>query len=497
MLNTSSMKLIRTGLAALLLGGPMLHADIIVLKNGEKKEGTILEDKPDSVFMEYFIAGKIKDKKEFAKADIAQIIKQSPQEVEVLPLKKLLPTKDMMSADQYERLIQDQFRPFVNKYPGTPEAREVEAMIATVQAEKEKVVNGQMKIESEWVAADLVRRDDYNLQAYKLRRQMNEQAEGGGIADLTNALRTWDQLNDQATGYTGAIHYVKAVDEALAILGKYESRITQMIAEQPILQNARNANLAKLIEPDKSRVQRAVDTEISAWKAQYEAEKKARSKWLPLYKYDIKSLQEALKFVVTEKGRLQTIDRTRLQQQNEAITAAMRYLSDENVQGAEEALARAQAVGLKDYQKLISGLRSKMTKLKSEISKRKTSDRTFGGASSAVGGSSGAITDDRVAEAMKKAMEGKKGGDAPASDADAADGKATSAGDSAEKAKSAAKKEKAPKAAAASDDDSASLEATDEESGGGLQKILMYCAAGLVVVLLVAFLAQQKKKKQA
>jgi hypothetical protein len=492
--NTSSMKLIRTALAALLLGGSMLHADVIILKNGEKKEGTILEDKPDSVFMEYNVvpSGKIKDKKDFLKADIAQIIKQSPQEVEIVPLKKLLPSKDMMSADQYERLIQDQLRPFVNKYPGTPEAKEVEAMISTLQAEKEKVVNGQMKIEGEWLASDLVKRDDYNIQAYKLRRQMNEQAAGGDITDLTNALKTWDQLNDQATGYTGAIHYVKAIDEAVVILGKYESVITQMIAQQPILQSARDASVAKLIEPDKSRVTRAVESEKSAWKSQYDAEKKARTKWLPLYKYDIKTLQDALKLVLAEKGKLNTIDRTRLAQQNDAITAAMRYLSDENVQGAEEALNRAQAAGLKEYQKLISGLRSTMTKLKSDISKRKTSDRAFGSGSSAVGGSSGAITDDRVAEAMQKAKEGKKGGDAPAPDADAPpspDAKDAKDEGTTEKPKAA---KKAPRLDTTSDD-TASLEAGEEEGAGGLQKILMYAAGGLILVLLIAFLAQKKK----
>lgn len=483
------MKLIRIILALLCASATILRADVLILKNGEKKEGTILQEKADAIFMEYNVvpSGKIKDKKDFLRADIAQIIKQAPQEIEIVPLKKLLPTRDMMTADQYEKIIQDQLRPFVNKFPGTPEAKEVEAMITTLQEERGRVVKGEVKIENKWVDSGLVKRDDYNIQAFKMRTQMLEKAAEG---DYENALKTWDQFSDPVLGYPGAIHYVKAVDEAVEILGKYETRIAQMIAEQPVLQSQRDASSSKLIEPDKSRVERAIKAEVDAWKAKYDAEKKSRTKWLPLYKYDLKSLQDAHKLVITEKNKLSLVDRAKLAMQNEAITAAMRYLSDENVMGADEAISRAAAVGLKDYQKVIGTVRSKITQLKSELNKRKTSNRAFGGSSSAVGGSSGAITDDKVAEAMKKAMEskGEKKGEGAAPDAGAAMPDATKSSDE-------GKSKKKAKAAPSTESSGSSLADAKAEDEGGLQKILIYAAGGLVLLLLIAFMVQQKKKK--
>jgi uncharacterized small protein (DUF1192 family) len=487
------MKLIRTILALLCASVALLRADVLILKNGEKKEGTILEEKPDAIFMEYNVvpSGKIKDKKDFPRADIAQIIKQSPQEIEIVPLKKLLPTKDMMSADQYEKIIQDQMRPFVNKFPGTPEAKEVEAMIATLQEERGRVVKGELQIEGKWVAADLVKRDDYNIQAFKMRTQMLEKA---GEGEFESALKIWDQLSDPVLGYPGAIHYVKATDEAIETLGKYETVIKRMIDEQPVLQAQRDASIGKLIEPDKSRVERAIKAEVDAWKAKYEAEKKGRTKWLPLYKYDLKSLQDAHKLVLTERSKLTAVDKARLAMQNDAITAAMRYLADENVMGADEAITRAAAVGLKDYQKVIAAVRSKITQLKAELNKRKASNRAFSGSSSAVGGSSGAITDDKVAEAMKKAMESKdekKGeGAAPAA------GTAKSGEEAPKPSDEGKAKKKAKAPAAAPESVGGSLaDAAAEDDGGGLQKILIYAAGGLVLLLLIAFMVQQKKKK--
>ena len=485
------MKLIRIILALLCASATILRADVLILKNGEKKEGTILQEKPDAIFMEYNVvpSGKIKDKKDFLRADIAQIIKQAPQEIEIVPLKKLLPSRDMMTADQYEKIIQDQLRPFVNKFPGTPEAKEAEAMITTLQEERGRVVKGELKIEGKWVDSGLVKRDDYNIQAFKMRTQMLEKAAEG---DYEASLKIWDQFSDPVLGYPGAIHYVKAVDEAIEVLGKYETRLTQMIAEQPVLQAQRDASGSKLIEPDKSRVERAIKAEVDAWKAQYEAEKKSRTKWLPLYKYDLKSLQDAHKLVITEKNKLNLVDRAKLAMQNEAITAAMRYLSDENVMGADEAITRAAAVGLKDYQKVIGTVRSKITQLKTELNKRKTSNRAFGGSSSAVGGSSGAITDDKVAEAMKKAMEskGEKKDDGAAPDTGAAKSAAATSSSPDE-----GKSKKKSKAAPSTESSGSSLADAKAEDEGGLQKILVYAAGGLVLLLLIAFMVQQKKKK--
>ena len=164
-------------LALLSLASP-LKADILVLKNGDRKEGTIINESPTAVRMKYRLTEKIWDEKDFPRADVAEVIRQRPSElaIEQQKLKELLPTKDMLGADEYERIVQDRLRPFVNQFPGTPEATLVEGMIKELQSEKEKVVSGQLKVDGKWLSPEEVKRDDYNIRAYRLRSEIKGMA---------------------------------------------------------------------------------------------------------------------------------------------------------------------------------------------------------------------------------------------------------------------------------------------------------------------------------
>ena len=487
-------------LAALFCGSQLLKADILILKNGDKKEGNILEERADAIRMKYKITPKIWDEKDFPRADIAQIIKQKPEEIEILELRKVLPMPDLLTADQYEQIIQDKLRPFVNKYPGTPQAKEIDEMIVAMQAEKDKVVAGQLKLEGQWLTPEQVKRDDYNIRAYKIRRAMRDKA---AEQDYAGALREFDKLADPEAGYPASLHYVKAITEVIDIMTKYEAVITRMIAEQPIILNQRTESLKKLVEPDLGRTKAAIDREVSTWKATYDAEKKSKVRWLTLYKYDLKSLQDMLKLLVAERGKLQLIDLSRLQAQNEALTNALHHISDENVIEAEAALKTATAVALKDSSPIISKLRARLSALKTEQAKNKNVKSTVGAGSTAVAGGTAAAQDDRVAQAMaeaEKAREAKKGGGAEPAPGDSPEGAKpatdTPAGDKkAGDAKGATAKTKAKTSRTKSSSSTPAITAPAEEESN-TQTYLLIGAAILAVVLLVAFVMQKKKEKE-
>lgn len=488
-------------LAALLCGGQSLRADILILKNGEKKEGNILEERPDAIRMKYKITPKIWDEKDFPRADIQQIIKQKPEEIEIVELRKVLPVPDLLTANEYEQIIQDKLRPFVNKFPGTPQAKDVEAMISELQAEKDKVVAGQLKMEGQWLTAELVKRDDYNIQAYKIRRAMQRKA---AELDYTGALREFDRLSGTDSGYPASLHYVKAVPEAIDIMVKYEAVLTRMIAEQPIFQKQRDDSLKKLVEPDLGRTNAAINREKDAWKATYDAEKKSKVKWMTQYKYDLKALQAELKTLMTERGKLQVIDLAKLQTQNEALTNALRYLADENVTEADTAIRAAQAVGIKESASVISTISKRIAQLKNDL-KTKTKNSTIGSGSSAVAGSSAAITDDRVAQAMAQADKSKDekkaavvGETKTPDDATMPDDKKPDAAkggkDEKDEAEAKPKSKSKAKAPRSSDTDSSAAIAPPAEESG-VQQYLLIGAGVLIVVLLAALLLQKKTRK--
>ena len=282
----------------------LLHADFVTLKDGTKLEGTILEQTDAGVKIKYKVTAKIYDEKFVPAADIASVLKEKPEEVEIKDLRKLVPTPDLLTAEKYEQIIQDRLRPFVNRYPGTPQSSEIQKMIDELQAEKEKVVAGGIKMDGKWLSAQDARAEKYNIDAYAIRNKMNELAAAN---DFAGAMREFAQFDSKGTNHKISIHYPKAVEEAIAILTNYEARLSQMDRDQPTLQKSRDDNMKRLIEPDLSRAKNAIEKEVTDAKNKYDAEKK-EYRWAAPYKYDGKQIKEQSHLVTTEKTKLGKIN---------------------------------------------------------------------------------------------------------------------------------------------------------------------------------------------
>lgn len=282
----------------------LLHADFVTLKDGTKLEGTILEQTDAGVKIKYKVTAKIYDEKFVPAADIASVLKEKPEEVEIKDLRKLVPTPDLLTAEKYEQIIQDRLRPFVNRYPGTPQSSEIQKMIDELQEEKEKVVAGGIKMDGKWLSAQDARAEKYNIDAYAIRNKMNELAAAN---DFAGAMREFAQFDSKGTNHKISIHYPKAVEEAIAILTNYEARLSQMDRDQPTLQKSRDDNMKRLIEPDLSRAKNAIEKEVTDAKNKYDAEKK-EYRWAAPYKYDGKQIKEQSRLVTTEKTKLGKIN---------------------------------------------------------------------------------------------------------------------------------------------------------------------------------------------
>lgn len=426
----------RPVLIALACSAGFLHADIVVLKDGKRLEGSITAENPQSIHMRYKLTPKIWDDKDIPRTEIAEIIKQKPEEVELIELKKLFPTVDLMTAVKYEQLIQDRLRPFVNRYPGTKEAAEVEKLIAQVQEEKEKVVAGGIKMEGKWLTPDEAKAESYNIKAYAARAAMLEKAEA---KDYSGALKEFDKLSNPQTGFIASIHYPKAVEEILAVMTKYEAQIEQMIKDQPTLQKQRDENTKKLIEPDLSRVKDAIAREKEQWKTTYDLERKA-GKWFTPYKYDLPSLKALSTSIVTEKNRLQGLDLASITKANDAIARVMRAdakagkdaaelknMGDAIIEGEGAAGAITEPNARQFYSTVFGGYRQRYAYAQQQLAMQSTQGQAPATAAAAGGSSAIASTgatpgmDDKVAAALAAAA----GGTPPATTGAPAAGTAT------------------------------------------------------------------------
>jgi len=405
---------------ALACSAGFLHADVVTLKDGKKLEGNITAETPTSIHMRYRLTPKIWDDKDILRSEIAEggILKQKPEEVEMLELRKFVPTPDLLSAEKYEQLIQDRLRPFLNRYPGTKEAAEVEKMIAQVQEEKEKVVAGGAKVEGKWLSREEAKAESLNIKAFAILRTLQEKAEA---KDYSGALKEFEKLSDPRTGLPATVSYPKAVEEILAVLNSYEGQINQMIKDQPILQKNREDNTKKLIEPDLTRVTEAIKREQDNWKSNYEEERKT-TRWFVPNKYDLESLKVLEKSITEEKDLLNSLNLDVVTKVNDAIARLLRAdakaakdkaeltkMGEAIIEG-ETAAAAADPKSKEFYRSVFTSYRERHAYFSQQVSaapgQPQPAATGAAGGSSAIAGTATPGTDDRVAAALAAASAG-------------------------------------------------------------------------------------------
>jgi hypothetical protein len=460
-------------LPVFLLVSGRLSADIIELKSGEKIDCTILSETDTTITYKYMLTPKIPDTKTINKSDVKAVTKFTPAQVEYNEkgLDKILPTADLLSASDYESIIQDRLRTFVAKYPGTPEAKKVEEMIATLSEEKDKVLKGQLKMEGAWLDEATVKREKYNIDAYRLRLAMKAKAEDRSqdqnLPKEINALREFENLR---TNYPASKQYIKALQEAIEILDKYDKRLSAMELEQPVLKAQREQSMQSGTPQEQAVIRSAVDAEERAFRANRENQNKAKLKWRDVYKYDLASIKEAQLIVAKDRTELKSINIPALENEVDNLNAAIRYIADGNVTEAENVMGRlrpnkANLVNKKVFDEYEKKLKELLAKQAADLKKAKAAAATAGTTPGAEG-----ATDS--SNPIAKAMAEKK-------------------------AKEDAKKAAKAKAEAAAATEGTKTGAEPEEEQTMLQKInkyIPYIGGGLLLVLIIAMVMGKKKK---
>lgn len=401
------MKLSRSRIAmlAFLCGTSLLQADILILKNGTKVEGNILNESPTAIRMKYRLTPKIWDEKDFQMTEIQQVIKQTPQEVELIELKKLIPTPDLMPADKYEQLIQDRVRPFINKYQGSPEAKEAEGIADSLQAEKKRVSNGELKMEGRWLNAGEAKGEQYNIQAYKLHEEMKAEM---AKFEWTEALTIFDKFAKAHPPYTASTYYPAVVADAKICMEKLGAQLSKMALEQPALLKQREEGLKKLADGDKQRTKAAIDDEKGKWRAQSDAQRRSNVRWIEPYKYDLPSILAAQKVVVSELTRLEAINMEDMKVRNEAFVAVYRKIGEGDYAGGAAAYERIQGFSnVTEYREIVADLKAQLLKLYGELVRKGSSGPAPVSGSSAVTGQTSSSVDDRVARILAASNGGQ------------------------------------------------------------------------------------------
>ena len=335
------MKLTSPSLIAFLLipwmGG--LLADTVILKDGSEVKGTIIQEGPSGVTIEYQATPTIKDQRVIAQSEITRVEKNTPDQKEFQDIGSLeTPLTITETTSFYDPLI-DKLNKFIQKYPDSPFNPQACERLKTLKDEQAKVSAGSCRLDGVWITSTEIAAEPYQTGAL-IKYTYIKTATASNNALL--ALKNYELLEKS---YPGAAVMPDAVTIALQQLQVLQSQLVVEKANGEIeLKNLSNtvAALEKTRADEAKKMKDSMLLYENAAKASIAAATADGSKFFPIFQKSKDSLAALQALITAERTRLNQLS---LPQMRDGIAAAkqgLRLIKLESIKEAREQLALSQ-----------------------------------------------------------------------------------------------------------------------------------------------------------
>ncbi|MGL4400688.1 MAG: PTPDL family protein [Luteolibacter sp.] len=272
-------------------------AETFKLKDGSTVEGTILRETADSYVLEVQVTKSIRDERTISKADVASLVRAEPDAKDYEAISTLVPTPDMLDADQYAVKIAAVER-FIQKHPTSSNLKAARTTLETLKAESAQLAAGAIKISGKMVSPA-----DYQANAYDFDARVKETR----IRDFVNdneflpALRLFVEFDRD---YRNTLAYGALINMMKQVIEHHVGEAKETLLTFDTRTKERNAGLQRMAFEDRKRTEEAIKEESAEIEARYKAEKDAKQPWPTTSPYHKASLEDTVKFGQAELVRL-------------------------------------------------------------------------------------------------------------------------------------------------------------------------------------------------
>lgn len=272
--------------ALLLAAAVPASADIFVLKDGTRLEARILKETDDSYVLDVQISKSIKDEKTIAKADVAEIIEEKPDEKAFPKVQALVPVPDLSPKEEYDRRIAEA-EAFIAEYSDSKLAEQAKQIVATLKSEGTDISAGGIKLDGKVIAREEYKSDAYEIDSKILEARIRQTA---ASQDLVTALRLIARMESDfyQTAQRRALMPLKK-----QLLNAYKGQIEGQIASLSARRTERDAGLARMSPDARLSTQRALEEEESEAAQRFAAESERETQWVSTHPFHESSLQHA------------------------------------------------------------------------------------------------------------------------------------------------------------------------------------------------------------
>lgn len=313
-----------------------IKADTVYMKDGSQVKGQIIEEGPNGVTIEYFATATIKDQKNVAKADIDRIDKTTPDQKDFEELGNLNTPATVMDSSFYDPLVDRKLPEFISKYPDSTHNAEVNERLKTLTEERNRVNQGDRRVDSVWITASEIASNPYQTGALIKYNSMK-------VCIATNntveALRDYELLEKN---YPGSAVMSDAVVTALKQLDLLQSQI--LIARTNGEMELKNiSNAVSTSRADEAKMLKdGVDMDINNAKAAMKAAGIDGSKFFPIYQKSKEALDALQSLITAERLRLSQFQVASMRDGIAAAKEGLRFLKEEKLKEAKDQLAVSQ-----------------------------------------------------------------------------------------------------------------------------------------------------------
>ena len=316
-----------------------LSADSIKLKNGTVLEGKIVEETTDSITIEYKVTKSINDIKTVKRSDVLEIQKEPEDEKAFKKLNGILPTDDLLSAEDYDEIINGPLTEFLNAFPARKLKGKVQEVVDELKKEKALIESGSVKLNSNWISPEEAAKDNYNHSARIVLANMKTMSKKGNFQEAFNY---FEELQNK---FPHSIAYTNSIPAALENLPKYDIILTREEKAYQIRTKEREEQYKSMDAQDKLRTEQAFQSAMKKFKEKVEEAQTMKKVWLPINQWDLKSIQGARQTIVKETKRLESINLTANRTTSIALSNAFLNVSSGDLENAKKELAVAKTNG--------------------------------------------------------------------------------------------------------------------------------------------------------
>jgi hypothetical protein len=320
---------------------PPSHADEVKLKSGESFTGRITYEADDIVKIEIAVNASIKETKIIGRADIAEITKDAPDDVEFNRVQTLIPTPSLMPTSAYRQLLETGPDSFLKAFPQSVHAPKVQEIRNTLAEELDKVERGFLKIEGDWISPqDKIDYKDLIDSRIRLL-SLSNLSESRNPSGLIGAMREFEIIE---RNHYGSPAYPRAVELARQIIPTLGRQLQTMLRDVDFRTAEYEKALANSKPEAREQLLQARAREEKAYQDSVTADKKNGIKWIQLNPGIKASIEGYLKLASSELARINALDLETLTQQAEKLVEADKFIAAGNLEAARAKITEAAAL---------------------------------------------------------------------------------------------------------------------------------------------------------